>query len=118
MSALNYQKRFEVLSFLSSYNLNSLNENVLQTIKLGVQYKPFDSLGLSYLETHDIEANENIVTMFQMDIMPHNNCWILNLNYRDSAVDQRFSFNILVNFGNDDFSEFKTNYFSFNRERL
>lgn len=116
LSVVNFEKNFDRISLLSGYNLNSVSDNTLQTIKMGAQYKPIDSLGISYLETRDIELNENIITRFQVDIMPDNNCWILNLSFRDSAVDKQFAFGFIFNFGNESFNDFKTNYFSFNRD--
>jgi hypothetical protein len=64
----------------------------------------------------DLEAKKNIRTNYSLDIMPHNNCWILNLNYRESLVDSRYFFNILFNFGDDNFSQYRNNYFAVKRQ--
>ena len=63
----------------------------------------------------DLEANKNIRTIYSLDIMPHNNCWILNLNYRESLTAQQYSFNVLFNFGDDNFAQYRNNYFGVKR---
>ena len=63
----------------------------------------------------DLEANKTIRTTYSLDIMPHNNCWILNLNYRESLTNNQYSFNILFNFGDENFAQYRSNYFGVKR---
>jgi LPS-assembly protein len=112
---LNFQKKFTYLNLLGNYNLNSVGESKLRTLKAGFQVRPLDTIGLSILKEQDLDARENIRSLYQVDFMPNNNCWILNFSYRETVVDNRYSFNWVFNFGNDDFKDYKTNYFSFAR---
>jgi hypothetical protein len=100
---------------LGSYNLNSLSGSNIETIRFGSQIRPIDTLGFSILKEEDLNANETISSIYQVDFMPNNNCWILNFNYRETVVDNRYSFNWVFNFGNDEFKEYRNNFFQFNR---
>lgn len=63
----------------------------------------------------DLEAKKDIRTIYSADIMPHNDCWILNFNYRESLVDSRYSFNIMFNFGDEKFDKYRNDYFGVKR---
>jgi len=117
ITTLSFKKRFDPFNFLTSFNNNSLPGANIRTLRLGAQFKPNDVIGFTYLNDQDLDADENIMTIYQMDFMPPNNCWIFNLNYRDSVVDQRYSFNFVFNFGNDDFKEYQNQFFDFQRVR-
>jgi LPS-assembly protein len=110
-----FQRRFQMFSLLGSYNLNSLSGSNIETIRFGSQIRPIDTLGFSILKEEDLNANETISSIYQVDFMPNNNCWILNFNYRETVVDNRYSFNWVFNFGNDEFKEYRNNFFQFNR---
>lgn len=114
--SINFNRSFEYLRLLGAYNYNSFGVSNLNTISLGGQIRPTDTLGFAIMKDMDLEANKNIRTVYALDIMPHNNCWILNLNYRESLVDSRYSFNILFNFGDDNFAQYRTNYFGVKRQ--
>lgn len=112
---LNFNRRFEYLNILASYNYNSFGQSNLNTFSAGGQIRPTDVLGFAVMKDMDFEAQRNIRTIYSLDIMPHNNCWILNLNYRESLVDSRYSFNVLFNFGDEGFSQYRNNYFGVKR---
>ncbi len=109
------QKRFHIMSFLTQYNYNSYPGSNLKTIKGGIQLRPIDVFGIAFLKEHDLDADENITSIYQVDFMPLNNCWILNFNYKESLDEQRYAFNFEFNFGNDEFKEYRNNFFNFNR---
>ncbi len=113
---INFNRSFEYLRLLGAYNHNSFGDSNLTTLSVGGQIRPTDTLGFAMMKDVDLEANENIRTTYALDIMPHNNCWILNLNYRESLVDSRFSFNVLFNFGDDNFAQYRNNYFAVVRQ--
>lgn len=115
MTNINFQKRYDSISLLGAYKYNSLSGGNIKTLRGGFQVRPFDSLGFSILKEEDLNARENIRSIYQLDFMPHNNCWIINLNYRETVVNTRYTINWVFNFGNDDFKNYKTNFFSFNR---
>ena len=112
---LNFNRSFEYLRILGAYNYNSFGESNLNSFSAGGQIRPTDTLGFAVMKDMDLEANKNIRTIYSLDIMPHNNCWILNLNYRESLVDSRYSFNVLFNFGDDNFAQYRSNYFGVKR---
>lgn len=112
---INFNRRFEYLRLLGSYNYNSFGESNLNTISAGGQVRPLDTLGFAVMKDMDLEAKKNIRTIYSLDIMPHNNCWILNLNYRESLTAQQYSFNVLFNFGDDNFAQYRNNYFGVKR---
>jgi LPS-assembly protein len=112
---LNFTRRFEYLNLFSNYSYNSFSSSNLNSLSIGGQIRPTDVLGVAMVKDMDLEAKKDIRTVYSIDIMPHNNCWILNLNYRRSIVDQRFSFNIMFNFGDDNFERYRNDYFSVRR---
>ncbi len=114
--SINFNRSFDYLRLLAAYNYNSFGESNLQTISAGGQIRPTDYLGFAIMKDVDLEANENIRTIYSLDIMPDNNCWILNLNYRESLVDSRYFFNLLFNFGDDNFAQYRNNYFGVKRQ--
>ena len=109
------QRQYDMLSLLGSYMFNSLEGANLQTIRGGFQIRPFDVFGFSILKEHDLRARSNIRSIYQVDFMPNNNCWIINVNYRETVVDNRYSVNWVFNFGNDDFKTYRSNFFRFDR---
>ncbi|WP_408096756.1 LPS-assembly protein LptD [Peredibacter sp. HCB2-198] len=112
---LNLTRRFEYLNIFANYNYNSFASTNLNTLNFGGQIRPTDTLGLAMVKDIDLEAKKDIRTVYSLDIMPHNNCWILNLNYRESLVDNRYSFNIIFNFGDDNFDRYRNDYFGVKR---
>lgn len=108
-------KRFEDINILTQYNLNSFENSSLRNLRTGFQVLPTDVLGLSLLSETDLNRNENVATVYQMDIMPNNNCWILSLRYIDRFNFKQFAFNFEFNFGSEEFSAYRRNFFNFDR---
>lgn len=115
MFQLAFQRQFDYLNVLSAYNYNSFGTAPQNTLTAGFQVRPFDSLGLSYLKRVDLEAKEDIRNIYAVDIMPNNECWILNLSYRESLVGYQFGFNIQFNFGDEKFQDYRRDWFANNR---
>jgi LPS-assembly protein len=109
------QRRFDKVSLLAQYNFNSFDNSNLKTLRSGLQFRPSDTFGFSLLSEQDLNANENISTIYQMDLMPLNNCWIFNFKYIESFIEQRYVINFDFNFGSEEFSNFKRNFFDFGR---
>lgn len=112
---LNFTRRFEYLNLFSSYNYNSFTSSTLNSLSFGGQIRPTDILGLAMVKDMDLGAKKDMKTVYSLDLMPHNNCWIFNLNYRESIVDSRYSFNVIFNFGYENFDRYRTDYFSVKR---
>jgi hypothetical protein len=112
---VNFTRRFDFLNLFGQYNYNSFNEANLNTVSFGGQLRPTDTLGFAMVKDIDIAAKREMRTVYALDIMPHNNCWILNLNYRESLVDSRYSFNIMFNFGDGNLERYRNNFFGANR---
>lgn len=112
---LNFTRRFEYINLFSNYNYNSFDSSNLNSLSFGGQIRPTDVLGVAMIKDMDLEAKEQIRTVYSVDIMPHNNCWIFNLNYRESIVDSRYSFNVIFNFGDDSFERYRNDYFGVKR---
>ncbi len=112
---INMNRHFDYLNLLTSYNYSSFKDSTINNLSLGGQVRPTDILGLAMLKEIDLEAKSDIRTLYSLDIMPNNNCWILNLNYRESLVDSRFFFNIMFNFGDESFHDLRKNYFAVKR---
>lgn len=115
ISQVGANKRHGILNALVAYSSNDLPGSALKTLKLGGQALPMDELGFSAVTELDLDADESIRTVYQVDYMPDNDCWILSLNYRESVVDKRYSFNFAFNLGNDEFDLYKSNFFNFGR---
>jgi LPS-assembly protein len=113
--SLNFQRRIETLNLLFNYQENSFPESNKRILKYGFQIRPVDIFGFSLLQEYDLRVEENIRTVYQADFMPLNNCWIFNINYRDSLVEKRFAFNFIFNFGDDNFSDYRNNFWRFDR---
>jgi LPS-assembly protein len=114
---LNFVRKFDYLHLLANYNYNSFANSNLNTLTAGAQVRPTDVLGFAILKDMDLEAKEDIRTIYSVDIMPHNNCYILNLNLRESLVGSRYSFNIIWNFGDETFSRYRNDYFAASQVR-
>ena len=109
--SMNFNRGFEYLRLLGSFNYNSFGESNISSLIAGGQIRPTDTLGFAMLKQLDLRAGTNIRTDYSLDIMPHNDCWILTLNYRDGIRDSRYFFNVLFNFGDEKFSQYRSNYF-------
>jgi LPS-assembly protein len=107
-----FNREFDQLRFFSSYTYSSLNQAKLEFLSLGTQIRVTDILGFSILREMDLEAKEIIRNIYSVNFMPLNNCWIFNLNYRESLVDKRYSFNLIFNFGNQEFQLYKNSQFA------
>lgn len=108
-------RRFDYLNIFGAYNYNSFAESDLQTLSFGGQIRPTDTLGLALVKDMDLAAKQDVRTVYSVDIMPHNNCWILNLNFRESLGVSRYSFNVMFNFGDEGFERYRTDYFAVKR---
>lgn len=112
---VNFTRRFEYLNLFSSYNYNSFASSNLNSLSFGGQVRPTDALGVAMVKDIDLEAKRDIRTVYSVDLMPHNNCWIFSLNYRKSIVDSRYSFNVIFNFGDESFERYRNDYFGMKR---
>lgn len=112
---LNFTRRFEYINLFANYNYNSFESSELNSLSFGGQIRPTDVLGVAMVKEMDLEAQENIRTVYSVDIMPHNNCWIFNLNYREALRDNRYSFNVIFNFGDESFERYRSDYFGVKR---
>lgn len=112
---LNFTRRFEYINLFSNYNYNSFDSSELNSLSFGGQIRPTDVLGVAMVREMDLEAKQNIRTVYSVDIMPHNNCWIFNLNYREALRDSRYSFNVIFNFGDESFERYRSDYFGVKR---
>lgn len=112
---LGWQRQFDYLNLLSAYNYNSFGSVPLHTLSAGLQVRPMDTLGLSYMKLVDLEAKEDIRNMYSVDIMPNNECWILSLNYRESLVGYQVGFNVQFNFGDERFQDYRKDWFRLQR---
>ena len=110
-------RKFDYFHLLANYNYNSFANSNLNTLTAGAQIRPTDVLGFAILKDMDLKAKEDIRTIYSVDIMPHNNCYILNLNMRESLVGSRYSFNIIWNFGDETFARYRDNYFTASKLR-
>lgn len=113
--SMSFNRRFDYLNLFSAFNYSSIKPSNLQTLSFGGQVRPTDVLGLAMVKDVDMLAHQDVRTLYSLDIMPHNNCWILNLNYLQSIVAQRYSFNIIFNFGDDSFDRYRNDYFAVKR---
>jgi LPS-assembly protein len=113
--SLNFTRRFEYLNLFSNYSYNSFQTSELNTLSFGGQVRPTDVLGVAVVKDRDLEAKIDTRTTYSLDIMPHNNCWILNLNYQKKLDVSRYSFNIIFNFGDDNFERYRSDYFGVKR---
>jgi LPS-assembly protein len=110
-----WQRQFDYFNLLTSYNYNSFsdqgNSAKLNNLTAALQVRPFDTLGLTYARQIDLEAQSDIRSVYVVDIMPHNNCWILNLSYESGLLQNRYALNILFNFGDNRFANYKRDWF-------
>lgn len=111
----NLARHFDYLNLLGAFNYSSFQNSKISTLSFGAQVRPTDIIGFAMVKDMDLQAKQDVRSVYSLDIMPHNNCWILNLNYRESLVDQRFFFNIIFNFGDDNFHDLRNNYFAVKR---
>ena len=58
---------------------------------------------MSILQDYDLTADKSTRTLYNFDYIQRNNCYVFNLNFRKTLVDQRVSFNINLNFGDNGF---------------
>ncbi len=108
-------RKFESINIFSNYSYNSFKPNSTNALSFGGQVRPVDVLGLAMVKSLDLEANRAVRTVYSVDFMPNNNCWIFNLNYLQSIVGSRTSMNIMFNFGDDRFDRYRTDYFAAKR---
>lgn len=113
--SVNFNRGFEYLRLLGSFNYNSFGESNLSSLIAGGQIRPTDTLGFAMVKELNLRDGTNMRTTYSLDIMPHNDCWILTLNYSDGARAPRYFFNVLFNFGNEKFSQYRSNYFGVTR---
>lgn len=116
----NFQRQFNFLHLLTSYSYNDSNPNQRKQNALGagMSLRPIDTIGVSYFRQLDLEASSsqrNIRTVYALDIMPNNDCWILSLNYQVTQGLPRYFFNLLFNFGDDKFQNYRRDWFRLQR---
>lgn len=111
---MNFTKRFEYVNLLSNYHYNTFQEPQLHTLSVGGQVRPTDILGVAVMRDLDLQGSRALRTIYSVDIMPHNNCYILSLGYRKTYIEQ-YTFNIIFNFGDDNFDRYRSDYFGVKR---
>ena len=108
-------RRFEYMNLFANYNNTSFLSSQLETLSAGGQIRPTDVIGIAYARNIDLRAHTDTLVTYSLDLMPNNNCWILNLNYQKRPTGPRLSFNILFNFGDDNFDRYRNDYFAAKR---
>lgn len=107
-------RRFDYLNVMGAYRYEGL-DNKIKTLSVGAQVRPTDILGLAMVKQVDYEAGTDVSTIYSADIMPHNNCWIFNLNYQQRLNVSRYSMNVIFNFGQEGFERYRNDYFAVKR---
>lgn len=105
---INFNQKFDSGDFGFIANYNTFIRPANQNIKAYVNYGPIDLLKIRTYYDFDfanMKTNDFLVGAL---FSPPNNCWKVDMSYRITQIDSKFSFNIHLNynqkaFGNDEF---------------
>jgi LPS-assembly protein len=114
MLSLRFNRRFDYLNFISNYNYNTFGSS-LQTLSVGGQVRPTDILGVAVVRDFDLQARQAVRSIYSIDIMPHNDCYIFSLGFQERNNIKQYTFNIMWNFGQDSFDRYRYDYFGVKR---
>lgn len=111
----NANRRFDFMNLFTQFTNDELSQSRLKTLAFGGQIRPTDVLGFAMVKDVDLNAKKDIRTIYSIDIMPNNNCMILNFNYREVIGGSRTSMNLIFNFGDDNVERYRNDYFASRR---
>ena len=100
-------KRSDLFDITASYNYNSLSA---QTYIIGTRLRALSFLHLGYYNQFDINAQQSVNSIYDLDYLPSNKCWKLNLNFQKTLVAERIAFNLILNFGDGRFNQPKVGF--------
>lgn len=92
--------------FRLGLNIYDIEDEPLKTLYMDGQIPLFNVLALRAKLQYDLLQNQRVINIYEVEYFPVNHCWSFLLNYRDSVIDQRISFNLELNFGNKNFGKF------------
>jgi LPS-assembly protein len=104
ITSASISKQFNFFRVFTSMNFNNLEQANLKTTTLGAHFRASDMFGFTANYEYDWQADSTVRSLYSFDYLPANNCWKLNLNYRKTIVDSRFSFDFTLNYGTENFS--------------
>lgn len=100
-------KRSSFFDLITSYNYNSLNA---QTYTVGARLRALSFLHFGYYNQFDINAGQSVRSVYDLDYIPSNRCWKLNLNFQKTLAADRIAFNLVLNFGDGRFNDPKVGF--------
>lgn len=92
--------------FRMGVNIYDIKDEPLKTLYMDGQIPLLNVLALRAKLQYDLLQNQRVINIYEVEYFPVNHCWSFLLNYRDSVIDQRISFNLELNFGNKNFGKF------------
>lgn len=93
----------EMLKIFTDININTFDQSPLRTLTYGFHLRPSDLLGFTLNYEYDLINKQTLRSFYAVDVLPSNNCWKFVFGYRKTIVDNRFSFDWVLNFGTQDF---------------
>lgn len=97
-------RNFNMLNVFADMNINTFNTTPLRTLTYGFHLRPSDLLGFTLNYEYDLKGRSTLRSLYAIDYIPTNNCWKMVLGYRKTIVDNRISFDWVLNFGSSNFS--------------
>lgn len=97
---LSFGKSYSFWDINAYYSYNSLGT---QLYTIGTRFRPTSFLELGYYNQYDMAADKSIRSIYEVDFVPRNDCWRLSVSFQKTLSAERFAFNILFNFGGEDF---------------
>jgi LPS-assembly protein len=97
-------RNYDLIKIFADININTFNTSPLKTLNYGFHLRPSDMFGFTVNYEYDLENRATLRSLYAVDFIPSNNCWKMELGYRKTIVDNRFSFDWVLNFGAEKFT--------------
>ncbi len=110
IGSLGIARDLKLFKLFFNYNLNTFDLAPLRTVSYGFFHRPMDIFAFTYKQEIDINAEQTLNTVYGVDYIPLNNCWRFGLTYSKTLVGDRISFDLLFNYGDENFGDSGASY--------
>lgn len=92
-----------------SISYDSFSTPVNKQLNFHANYKPIDLISLLVDYDYDWENKKSSGSTYGVVYSPLNNCWKLDVKYKTTQIDKRYSVNFLINFNENSFKSLSGN---------
>jgi len=105
---ISFSKDFDYFKISNSFNYDSFSDPVQKFMSNTIQLKLSDLVLLKFEQDYDLDRRSATKNLYGIIYKPLNNCWLVEVAYADTLVDEQISVNFGINYNDNNFRTFNS----------